>query len=49
MLLLEGYISNFTCARDYFFYIELVIFMSTNLSLDKLIQRFTVYLDVNLL
>jgi hypothetical protein len=22
MLLLEGYISNFTCARDYFFYVE---------------------------
>jgi hypothetical protein len=32
MLLLEGYISNFTCARDYFFYIELVIFMSTSLA-----------------
>jgi hypothetical protein len=33
MLLLEGYISNFTRARYYYLRVE---FMSTNLSLDKL-------------
>jgi hypothetical protein len=37
MLLLKGYISNFTCAGYYFLYVEFSdFFMSTNLSLNKL-------------
>jgi hypothetical protein len=36
MLLLEGYISNFTCAKYTFSTSNLVILMSTNPSLDKL-------------
>jgi hypothetical protein len=44
MLLFEGYISNFMCARPTTFStLKLVIFMSTSLSLDKLYITFLVY------
>jgi hypothetical protein len=36
MLLLEGYISDFTCPRYYFLYVEFSDFYVINLSLDKL-------------